>query len=129
VGLEKDGEDPLDRSCEEVLYRVKEDTYILHTVKRRKANWIGHILRWNCLLKHVIEGNIEGKSRRGRRRKQLTDDLKEKIGYWNLKEEALDRTLQENLLWKELWTCRKTDYAMIEFVTLRNVDLKVDSTR
>jgi hypothetical protein len=30
--------------------------------------------------------------RRGRRRKQLLDDLKEKIGYWKLKEEALDRT-------------------------------------
>jgi hypothetical protein len=40
---------------EEVLRRVKEERNILHTVKRRKANWIGHILRRNCLLKHVIE--------------------------------------------------------------------------
>jgi hypothetical protein len=31
--------------------------------------------------------------RRGRRRKQLLDDLKEKKIYWKLKEEALDRTL------------------------------------
>jgi hypothetical protein len=31
--------------------------------------------------------------RRGRRRKQLLDDLKEKRGYWELKEEALDRTV------------------------------------
>ena len=31
--------------------------------------------------------------RRGRRRKQLLDDLKEKRGYWELKEEALDRAL------------------------------------
>jgi hypothetical protein len=31
--------------------------------------------------------------RRGRRRKQLLDDLKKKIRYWELKEEALDRTL------------------------------------
>jgi hypothetical protein len=58
---------------EEVLHRVKEDRNILHTlhtIKRRKANWIGHILRRNCLLKHVIEGKLEGKkSRRGRRRK------------------------------------------------------------
>jgi hypothetical protein len=29
--------------------------------KRRKANWIGHILRRNCLLKHVIEGKLEGR--------------------------------------------------------------------
>jgi replicative superfamily II helicase len=40
---------------EEVLHRVKEDKSILQTI-RRQANWIGHILRRNCLLKHVIEG-------------------------------------------------------------------------
>jgi hypothetical protein len=45
---------------EEVLRRVKEERNILHTVKRRKANWIGHILRRNCLLKHGIEGKLEG---------------------------------------------------------------------
>jgi hypothetical protein len=32
---------------------VKEERNIVHTIKRRKANWIGHILRRNCLLKHV----------------------------------------------------------------------------
>jgi hypothetical protein len=62
--------------------RVKEERNILHAMKRRKANWIGHILRRNCLLKHVIEGKLEGRieltGRRGRRRKQLLDDLKEK---------------------------------------------------
>jgi hypothetical protein len=54
-------------------------------------------LRRNCLLKHVIEGklewSIEMMGRRGRRRKQLLDDRKEKRRYWKLKEEALDRTL------------------------------------
>jgi hypothetical protein len=34
---------------------------IVHTIKKRKANWIGHILSRNCLLKHVIEGKIEGR--------------------------------------------------------------------
>jgi hypothetical protein len=46
---------------EEVLHRVKEERNILHKIKRRKANWIGHILRRNCLLKHVIEGKLEGR--------------------------------------------------------------------
>jgi hypothetical protein len=46
---------------EEVLLKDKEERNILHTIKRRKANWIGHILRRNCLLKHVIEGNIGGR--------------------------------------------------------------------
>jgi hypothetical protein len=82
---------------EEVLHRVKEDRNILHTIKRRKANWSGHILRRNCLLKHVIEGHMQGRIEatggQGRRRKQLLDDLKEKREYWKLKEEALALTL------------------------------------
>jgi len=40
----------------EVLHWVKEETNILQTIKREKANWIGHSWRRNCLLKHVIEG-------------------------------------------------------------------------
>jgi hypothetical protein len=36
------------------------------------------------LLKHIIEGKIRGTRRRGRRRKQLFDDLKEARRYWNL---------------------------------------------
>jgi hypothetical protein len=82
---------------EEVLHIVQEERNIVHTTKRRKANWIGHILRRNCLLKHVIGGKLEGRiemtGRRGRRRKQLLDDLKGKGRCWKLKEEALDRTV------------------------------------
>ena len=33
---------------------------IPQTIKRRKANWFGHILRRNGVLKHIIEGKIEG---------------------------------------------------------------------
>jgi ribosomal 50S subunit-associated protein YjgA (DUF615 family) len=57
----------------EVLQRVEEERNVLHTMKRRKANWIGHILLRNCRIKH-IEGKIEGMGRRGRRRKQLLED-------------------------------------------------------
>jgi len=39
----------------EVLHAVKEHRNILHTINRRKANWFGHVLCRNCLLKHVIE--------------------------------------------------------------------------
>jgi hypothetical protein len=63
---------------EEVLHGVKEKRNILHTVKRSKANGIGHILGTNCLLEHVTEGKVEGRikvaGRRGRRRKQLLDN-------------------------------------------------------
>jgi len=34
--------------------------------------------------------------RRGRRRKKLLDDLKDRRGYCQLKEEALDRTMWRN---------------------------------
>jgi hypothetical protein len=45
---------------EAVLHRVKEERNILHTIRRRKANWIGHIFHRNCLLSHIIEGKIIG---------------------------------------------------------------------
>jgi len=81
---------------EEVLLRANEQRNILHEIKR-KANWIGHILRRSCLLKQVIEGKIKGEMevarRRGRRCKKLLDDLKARRGYSHLKEEALDRTM------------------------------------
>jgi hypothetical protein len=55
-----DGEDQLDPSVrsEEILPTVMEVRNILHTIKIRKGNWIGHILRRNCLLKHVINGIV-----------------------------------------------------------------------
>ena len=72
---------------------------IFHFIKQ-KANWTGHILRRNCLLQQVIEGKIKGlievTRRRGRRRKKLLDDLKDRRGYCQLKEEALDRTMWRN---------------------------------
>ena len=87
---------------EEVLLRVNEQRIILHEIRKRKANWIGHILRRNCLLQQVIEGKLKGQievtRRRGRRRKKLLDDLKDMRGYCQLKEEALDRTMWRNRL-------------------------------
>jgi hypothetical protein len=44
----------------DVLLRVKEQRNILHEISKRKANWIGHILRINCLLQQVIEGKVKG---------------------------------------------------------------------
>jgi hypothetical protein len=59
-----------------------------------------HILRRNCHLKQVIEGKIKGvmevARRRGRRRKKLLDDLKDRRVYSHLKEEALDRSMWRN---------------------------------
>jgi len=54
---------------EGVLQRVKEKEIFYTPKKRRKAIWIGHILRRNFLLKHVIKGNIEETGRRERTRR------------------------------------------------------------
>ena len=82
---------------EEVLLRVEEQRNILHDISKRKANWIGHVLRRNCLLQRVIEGKIKGgikvTGRRGGRHRKLLDDLKKRRGYSHLKEETLDRTM------------------------------------
>ena len=97
---------------EEVLVRVKEQRNILHEISKWKANWIGHNLRRNCLLKQAIEGKIKGgievTGRRGKRRKKLLDDLKERILSF---EGGSSRShYVESWLWKTLWTCHKTDY-------------------
>jgi hypothetical protein len=82
---------------EELLLRVKEQRNILHEISKQKANWIGHILRRNCLRQWIIErkikGGIEVTGRRGIRRRKLLDELKDRKGYSHLKEEALDCTV------------------------------------
>jgi hypothetical protein len=100
--LEKDGEDQLDRSCEiwRSVTRVKEQRNIVHEISKRKGNCIGHILRINCLLWQVVEGTIKGgielkggRGRRGRRRRKLLNDIKERKWYSHMKEEAVDHTI------------------------------------
>jgi hypothetical protein len=65
---------------EEVLLIVKDQSNILHELRKRKTNWIGHILRRICLLQRVIEeeikGGIEVTGRRGRRHGKLLDTLR-----------------------------------------------------
>ena len=59
--------------------------------KRIEANWIGHILRRNCLLHDAIEEQMPEKKGEGRRKTQLLGDLRNRRRYWELKEEAEDR--------------------------------------
>ena len=85
---------------EEVLLQVNEQRNILHEIRKRKANWIGHILRRKGLIRQVIEGKIKGEMemtrRRGTRHKKLLDDLREGRGYCHLKEGALNCTMWRN---------------------------------
>jgi hypothetical protein len=77
-----------------------------NTMKITEANWIGHMLRRNCVLKRVIEGKIkakiEVKGRRGRRRKELLDCLKEKK-ILELERRSTRSPSVGNSLWESLW--------------------------
>jgi len=62
---------------EEELLRVKEQRNILHELSKRKANWIGHFLRRNCLLQGVIEGKIKGGI-------EVNEDEEEDVGSYRM---------------------------------------------
>jgi hypothetical protein len=102
---------------EEIIHKVKEERNILHTVKRRKAKRIGHILHRNCLLKHVtavkIEGQLEVAGTRKTTCEQLLNNLKEKRGYWVLKKEALDHNMWEAQFRRGCGPAVKTDFRMM----------------
>jgi len=61
----------------------------------------------NCLLERIIEGKIEGRievqGRRGRRNRQVLDELRETRRYWKLNEEAL--ALGGELALEEIMDC------------------------
>jgi len=64
------------------LPKFKRCHTLQHEIRKRKANWIDHILRRNCLLQRVTEEKIKGgikvTGRQGRRRRKPLDDLKGK---------------------------------------------------
>ena len=78
------------KTNEEVLKYVGEERRIVETVVKRKKCWIGHVVRGDGLLKHVLEGRMEGKRPRGRPRIGMIDDLKEG-SYATMKRRAEDR--------------------------------------
>ena len=90
----------------------KDQRNILHEISKRQANWIGHILRRNCLLQQVIEGKkkggIEVTGRRGRRRRKLLDDLKEKGRILSFEGGSSRSYYVDSSLLKMRWTCRMT---------------------
>jgi len=59
----------------EALRRVNEDRQILDSIWQRKYRWIGHVLRHGGLLHEIIEGRLNSKPTRGRRRIQMLHGL------------------------------------------------------
>jgi hypothetical protein len=77
--------------------------FFLYFIKR-KAKWIGQILRRIWFLQRVIDRKLKGVTevtgRRGRSRWKLLDELKERKSYAHLKEETLDRTMWRDRFWR-----------------------------
>ncbi|KAJ4428389.1 hypothetical protein ANN_24409 [Periplaneta americana] len=61
---------------ETMLERVGEERMKLKLIRNRKRNWLNHWLRRNCIVKEVLEGMVNGRNVRGRRRYQMIDDIK-----------------------------------------------------
>ncbi|KAJ4448167.1 hypothetical protein ANN_10180 [Periplaneta americana] len=61
---------------EAVLEKGDEERMMLKLIRKRKINWLGHLLKRNCLLKDALEGMVNGKRVRGRRTYQIIDYIK-----------------------------------------------------
>ena len=70
----------------QVLERIGEKT-LINDILRSKVNWVGHILRRNCLLHDAIDGLMTEVKGVGGRVRQLHDDMRR---YWELNEEFED---------------------------------------
>jgi hypothetical protein len=72
-------------SNEQVLDRIGEKRTLINNILRRKANWMGHILRRNYLLHDAIEGQMKKMKGVERRTTQLLDDLRNRRRYLGAK--------------------------------------------
>ena len=74
-----------------VLGRVGEGIIMLELIKKMKINWWSHWLRRSCLLKDALEGMVNGKKVRGRRRYQMIDNIMVNELYADTKRKAEKR--------------------------------------
>ena len=74
-----------------VLKRIGEGRIMVELIRKRRRNWLGHWLRRNCLLKDALEGMVNGKKVRGRRRHQMIDNIMIKGQYEDTKRKAEKR--------------------------------------
>jgi hypothetical protein len=78
------------RTNEDILQSINENRGLLMSIRKRKKNWIGHVVRGSGLLKLVLEGRMEGTRRRGRKRIGMIDDIMHG-SYGQMKRRAEDR--------------------------------------
>ena len=82
------------KTNEAVLHLVNESRQLLQTIEKRRHHWIGHLLRHDNNITSIIEGMIEGKLQRGRKRVQYFDAVKrysDMTTYTQVKQLAMKR--------------------------------------
>ena len=90
--MEENGQDKMviKLANEQLLESIEGERSLLNNILRRKANWIGHILKRDC-LPHDIEEQMTEVKGIERRKTQFLDDFRNRRRYCQLKEEAEDR--------------------------------------
>jgi len=79
-------------SNQQVLDSIQKERTLLDSIHQRKHKWLGHIMRYDGLLRTTLEGRIERKRGRGRKRQQMIDDIMGKENYVSMKRTAEDQT-------------------------------------
>lgn len=74
-----------------VLERAGVQRELLRSINRRKHRWLGHTLRGEGMLVSLLEGRMQGKTTRGRRRLNMMSDLDKGETYGHTKRKAQDR--------------------------------------
>jgi ribosomal 50S subunit-associated protein YjgA (DUF615 family) len=69
-------------NIEEVLRRIGTEQQLIRTIKRRKVSYFGHIMRHEkyALLQCILEGKIDGKRARGRRKTFWMSNIRNWLG-------------------------------------------------
>ena len=98
---------PERRTNEEALKMDDEKRSLMDHVIRSKKKWIGHIVRGDWLLREVIEGRMDAKRPRGRRRIGFLNVIKKGTN-GEMKRRAEDRSVWRR--WMPELTCRKTEH-------------------
>ena len=77
----------------DVLHKMKTKRSLLNTIKKRKCQYFGHIIRGDGIQRLLMEGRINGRRGRGRPRTMWTDNIKEwtKMSYNDCIRVAQDR--------------------------------------
>ena len=82
-------------SYEQVLHMVDEKEKLLLDIQTRKLKYFGHLIRANGKQRELLEGHIEGKRGRGRKKRDWVKDIElcTQDNYVNCVKKANDRTL------------------------------------